>query len=233
MQAVLMAAGKGVRMRPLTNDKPKQLVEVAGIPLIDHVLGVLPDVIDEVILVVGYKAEMIQEYLGDTYNGKKIQYVHQWMQAGTAHALSLARPFLNGKFLLMNTDDIMGKEALEEAILHPLAILVSPHETPEKFGVVRVRENGTLEEIQEKPEHPATNLVSTGALVLDKRIFNYEAPRHESGEYYMTAPLEKMAKEYDVVVVEQPLWIPVGCPDDIPLAEARLRGIEDSRHSSP
>ena len=58
----------------------------------------------------------------------------------------------------MNTDDIMGAAALAEAITHPLAILVSPSEHPEKFGVVKVRENGTLEEIQEKPEHPATNL---------------------------------------------------------------------------
>ena len=223
MQAVLLAAGKGVRMLPLTQDRPKMLVEVAGVPLIEHVMRALPSEIDEVIIVVGYKAQMIIDYLGDTFEGKSIRYVHQWMPAGTAHALSLARPFLTGRFLLMNTDDIMGKEALAEAISHPLAILVSPSEHPEKFGVVQVRANGTLEEIQEKPEHPATNLVSTGAMVLDTRIFDYDAPRHSSGEYYMTAPLEDMAKEHDFVVVTQPLWIPVGCPDDIPVAEARLK----------
>lgn len=222
-----MAAGKGVRMLPLTLERPKPLVEVAGTPLIEHVLRALPQEIDEVIIVVGYKAQMIIDYLGDTFEGKKLRYVHQWMPAGTAHALSLARPFLNGRFLLMNTDDIMGKEALEEAISHPLSILVSPHEHPEKFGVVKVRENGTLEEIQEKPEHPATNLVSTGSMVLDMHIFDYEATRHSSGEYYMTTPLEEMAKEHDFMVVTQPLWIPVGCPEDIPIAEARLKEIEE------
>ena len=222
-----MAAGKGVRMLPLTQVRPKPLVEIAGTPLIEHVLKALPKKIDEVIIVVGYKAQMIQAHLGDQFEGKKIRYVFQWMPAGTAHALSLAHPFLTGRFLLMNTDDIMGREALEEAISHPLSILVSPHEHPEKFGVVKVRENGTLEEIEEKPKHPATNLVSTGAMVLDMRIFDYEATRHPSGEYYMTTPLEAMAQEHDFMVVTQPLWIPVGCPEDIPLAEARLKEIEE------
>lgn len=227
MQAVLLAAGKGVRMLPLTFERPKMLVEVAGMPLIEHVLRALPSEINEVIIVVGYKAQMIIDFLGDHFEGRSIRYVHQWMPAGTAHALSLARPFLTDRFLLMNSDDIMGAEALSEAISYPLSILVAESEHPEKFGVVKVRENGTLEEIQEKPEHPETNLVSTGAMVLDTRIFAYEAPRHESGEYYMTAPLEEMAKDFDFVVVTQPLWIPVGSPSDIPLAEARLRDIEE------
>ncbi len=227
MQAVLLAAGKGVRMLPLTLERPKPLIEIGGVPLIVHVLRALPPEITEVIVVVGYKAEMIQDYLGETFEGRQIRYVHQWMPAGTAHALSLAGPFLTDRFMLLNTDDIMGAEALAEAVSHPLSILVAPSDHPEKFGVVKVRENGTLEEIQEKPEHPATNLVSTGAMVLDTRIFDYEAPRHASGEYYMTAPLEDMAKDVDFVVVTQPLWIPVGSPSDIPLAEARLKDIEE------
>lgn len=222
-----MAAGKGLRMLPLTHERPKPLIEVAGISLIERVLRAVPSEIDEVIIVVGYKAQMIQNQIGEWHEGKKIRYVHQWMAAGTAHALSIARPFLTGTFLLLNADDIVGGEALTEAIRHPLAILVAPSKTPEKFGVVTVRENGTLAEIQEKPEHPATNLVSTGALVLDERLFAYEAPRHSNGEYYMTDPLEALAKEHDVVVVPQSLWIPVGCPEDIPMAEAHLRDIEE------
>lgn len=227
MQAVLLAAGKGMRMRPLTLDRPKQLVEVAGKPLIDYVLEELPDSIDEIIIVVGYKADMIRDHLGESYKGKKIRYVHQWMPAGTAHALSLARPFLSGKFLVMNTDDIMGAEAIKEALQYDLAILVAPHDEPHKFGVVKVRENGTLEEIQEKPAEPASNLVSTGVMVLDERIFSYEAPCHENGEYYLTSPLESMIKEHDMHVVTQPVWIAVGCPEDIAVAEARLKEIEE------
>ena len=227
MQAVILAAGKGVRMLPLTLERPKPLIEVAGKPIIEHILDALPPSIDDVTIIVGYKADMIIKRLGKDYNGRKIRYVHQWMPAGTAHALSLARPFLTGTFLLLNADDIMGAQALAKATTYPLAILVAPHEEPEKFGVVSVRENGTLEAITEKPEHPATNLVSTGAMVLDERLFAYDAPRHENGEYYMTYPLEQMAKDHEIVVVQQPLWIPVGCPEDIAVAETRLKDIEE------
>lgn len=223
MQAVILAAGKGVRMQPLTLTRPKPLIEVAGKPLIEHVIDALPFEIDEVIVIVGYKGDMIRERLGDSYGGRKITYVYQWMPAGTAHALSIARPFLKGRFLLLNADDIHAPEALVEALRYPLALIVSPHTEPKKFGVVTKREDGTLAEIIEKPENPASNLVSTGGMVLDERVFNYEAPRHSNGEYYITDPFGALAKDVPMHVVEQELWIPVGCPEDIPKAEEILK----------
>lgn len=226
MQAVIMAAGEGKRMRPLTLERPKPLIEVAGKPILEHVLDALPAEIDEVIIVIGYKGAMIKERFGDSYKGRPLRYVHQWMPAGTAHALSLARPFLTGKFLMLNADDILGPEALAEAITHPLAILVATHTEPEKMGVIAVKEDGTLDHIEEKPEKPKSNLVNTGTMVLDERLFSYEAPRHISGEYYMTDPMSALAKEHPVMVIEQPLWIPVGYPEDIPKAEAKLKELK-------
>lgn len=226
MQAVIMAAGEGKRMRPLTLEKPKPLIVVGRKPIIEHVLDALPSAIDEVIIVIGYKGDMIRKHLGDSYGGRTIRYVHQWMPAGTAHALSLARPFLSGTFLLLNADDILGKEALEEAIKYPLAILAAPHGEPHKMGVISKRDDGTLAEVIEKPEHPVGNLVSTGTMVLDERLFGYEAARHESGEYFMTHPLGLLAQEHPIVVIEQPLWIPVGYPEDIARAEERLKSLE-------
>lgn len=227
MQAVILAAGEGTRMRPLTLTQPKPLVTVTGKPLLEYVMDALPQEIDEIIMVIGYKGDMLKERYGDAYKGRSIRYVHQWMAAGTAHALSLARPLLTGRFLLLNADDIVGAEALKEAIAHPLSILVAPHAEPQKFGVITKREDGTMEEIVEKPEQPKSNLVSTGAMVLDERLFGYPAPRHEkTGEYFMTQPLAELAKEHPVMVVEQPLWIPVGYPEDIEKAEAMLRDIE-------
>jgi len=223
MQAVILAAGEGKRMLPLTLEKPKPLIEVAGKPIIEWILDALPDSIDDITLIVGYKAEMIEERLGSSYKGRPLRYLHQWMPAGTAHALSLARPFLHGSFLLMNADDIHGKEALEEALSHPLALLVSPYDKPEKMGVVEKNADGSLASIVEKPEHPKTNLVSTGAMVLDERIFEYPAPRHTTGEYYITEPLRALAEEHPVAIVEQDLWIPVGCPEDIETAEKVLK----------
>lgn len=225
MQAVILAAGEGKRMRPLTLERPKPLIEVAGKAIIEHVLEALPKEIDEIIIVVGYKGSMIEAHLGTHYQDRPIRYVHQWMPAGTAHALSIARPFIKGKFMFLNADDILGAEALQEAVKYPLAILVATHDRPETMGVITKREDGTLERIDEKPEHPTSNLVNTGTMVLDERLFTYEAPRHSSGEYFMTDPVSALAKEHPVKVIEQPVWIPVGYPEDIPKAEQRLASL--------
>lgn len=210
-------------MRPLTLERPKPLVLVAGRPLLEHIIDALPKEVDEIILIVGYKAEMLKQHFGDVYNGRTIRYVHQWMPAGTAHALSMAEPLLrDGRFMLLCADDLHGAPALAEAIRHPLSIVVSEHAEPWKFGVVELNDDNTMAGIVEKPEHPSTNLISTGAMVLDKRIFEYEVVRHESGEYFMTYPLNLLAKDQPIAVVRQNVWIPVGYPEDIPQAEARL-----------
>ena len=227
MQAVILAAGKGTRMLPLTLELPKPLIEVAGKPILEHILDALPPDVDEVLIIVGYMKEKIVTHIGESYGGKKIRYVEQWMPAGTAHALSLARPFLAGKFLMLNADDIMGAEALAKAVTHPLALLVAPHPEPQKFGVVSVGKEGTLEALIEKPENPPSNLVSTGGMVLDERIFSYDVPPQGNGEYYITHPLEQLAKDEPITLVEQDIWIPVGCPEDIGIAEARLKDIEE------
>lgn len=223
MQAVIIVAGEGTRMRPLTLDKPKPLIEVAGKPILEHIMDVLPKEIEEIILVIGYKGEMIRERYGSSYKGIPIRYVHQWMPAGTAHALSIARPFLKGRFLFLYGDDIHGAEALAEIVKHPLGILAASHPEPSKFGVIEKNEDGTLKQIVEKPANPTSNLINPGGIVLDDRIFNYPAPRHETGEYYLTDPIGMFAKDYPMMVVEQPLWIPVGYPEDIERAETRLR----------
>lgn len=223
MQAVILAAGEGKRMRPLTLVRPKPLVLVAGRPILEHIIDALPSEVNDLILVVGYKAEMIREHFGDSYKSRRIRYVHQWMPAGTAHALSMAEPLLEGgRFLMLNADDLHGTRALREALTHPLALLAATHPEPSKFGVISLNADGTLAGIVEKPEAPTTNLISTGAMVLDTRIFKYEAVRHENGEYYMTHPLGLLAKEHPITVVTQDFWMPIGSPEDIGPAERRL-----------
>lgn len=224
MQAVILAAGTGKRLQPLTLDRPKPLVLIAGRPILEYVIDALPGEIDEIIFVVGYKREMIRQYFGDFYKGRTIKYVHQWMPAGTAHALSMAEPLLrDDRFIFMFADDIHGTGAFEKALAYPLAILASKHDDPSRFGVIELNTDGTLASIIEKPKVPPTNLISTGAMVLDKKVFNYKAPMHESGEYYLTDPLSALAKEHPVMVVEQEVWIPIGYPEDIAIAEERLK----------
>lgn len=227
MQAVILAAGEGKRMLPLTLERPKPLLPVLGKPILEHILEALPAEVDHVILVVGYKREMVMEYFGDSFGGRRIEYVVQERVEGTMKALLLAQPLLSGRFLLMNADDIHGETALNEALNHPLALIVSPHIDPSRFGVVEKSAEGTLLHIVEKPEVPPTNLVSTGAMVLDQRIFEYAVAASSSGEYYLPDALEQLAKDAPVSLIVQELWIPLGYPEDIPEAEKRLKEIEE------
>lgn len=226
MQSVILAAGKGTRMRPLTNEKPKPLVEVAGTPIIEHVVQSLPDEIEELVIVIGYKGEQIKDYIGDEFYGRAVQYVEQREKKGTAHALFQCKQYLSSdKFLKVNADDLLGKNALKKALHHDLCLLTYRHEYPERFGVVHKNDEGFVEDIIEKPENPPSDHVNTGASVLDQRIFSYDLPPQKDGEHYLSDLIKTVAQDHKVAVVEDPHWHPVGYPDDIPKAEEHLRKI--------
>ena len=165
-----------MRMRPLTDDKPKPLVEVAGQPLLAHVLAVLPHVFDELIVVVKYRGDQIREYLGSEYRGVPVRYVEQDMPDGTGGALFAAKPYLEDRFMVLPADDLHGASALAKLATHPLAILATHTDTPELFGTLTLNKGGTLSGIEEKPTHPQTTLVSISVMVLDTRIFSYTVP---------------------------------------------------------
>ena len=225
MQAVILVAGEGKRMQPLTFERPKPLIEVAGKPLLEHIIDALPVEVTDIILIVGYKGDMIRDHFGSEYRGRSVRYIEQDKPLGTAHALSLAKPLLSGRFLLMFGDDIHGAAALRELIEKPCGLLVAESATPERFGVVYVNPDGTMQKIVEKPAHPESNLVYAGPMVLDERIFNYPAPRNDNGEYYLTDSFTQFAAEYPAYVVRQPVWIAIGYPEDIKKAEDALAAI--------
>ena len=225
MQAVILAAGKGKRLLPLTSELPKPLIAISGKPILAHILEALPEIIDEVFIVIGYKGDLISSHFSDKYGTRRLRYITQENHTGTAGALALVRPHLIGKFLLMCGDDIQGGVALQEATQHPLALIVAPHNDPSKFGVIEVSSDGTVIGLEEKPEMPKSNLVSTGSMVLDERIFAYEPKKQENGEYYVTDQLAALAREFPVQVITQTMWIPIGYPEDIPKAELYLKNI--------
>lgn len=223
MKAVILAAGEGIRMRPLTINKPKPLLEVLGKPLLRYSFEALPDKIDEVILVVGYLGDQIRDYCGHKFLGRKIRYVEQKEKRGTAHGLWICREFLgNERFLTFYADDIQQKSDLEACLQYPLAISVSTVSDPRKFGVVSVDECMRVLDLVEKPEIPPSNFVSTGVKVLDSRIFQYFSPHRENGEHYITDPLRDMAHDYEVIAVPASGWIPIGYPEDLKRAEEIL-----------
>ncbi len=224
MQCVIICAGKGTRMRPLTEHAPKPLIEVCGKPLLQHVVEALPKEIDELILVVGYLQEQIRSQCGDLYFGKKVRYVEQEnFSGGTGDALLCAKELLNGRFMLMYADDIHGTEALKQAVTYEHAILAATSDHPEDFGVLLQNEDGTLQGIIEKPADPPSNFVNIGGFVLDTHIFEYEVEvSTDSGELYVTDMFTQYAQDYSVQIVTQDVWIPVGKPEDIEKAEAIL-----------
>lgn len=223
MQCVIICAGKGTRMRPLTETVPKPMIQICGKPILQHIIHALPKEIDELILVVGYLKEQIEAFCGEEYCGRKVRYVTQENFAGgTGEALLCAKDLVSGPFMFMFADDIHGKDALSEIVKHEHAILSAHSDTPERFGVLVLNEDGTLKEILEKPENPPSHLINTGVFVATPSIFSYSVPVSSSGELYATDMLTAYAKDHKLKVIEQMEWLPIGYPEHIVEAEAIL-----------
>jgi bifunctional UDP-N-acetylglucosamine pyrophosphorylase/glucosamine-1-phosphate N-acetyltransferase len=224
MKAIILAAGEGVRMRPLTLTIPKPLIEVGGVSLLHHLIEKLPDHIDEVILVIGYLGHHIKNTIGDSYLGKKINYVTQKEKHGTFHALTLCEPFLNENesFCLFYADDLIDKKTIDNLLRHELAISVCEIEDPRKFGVAVVDEYMYIKEIEEKPEKPKSNLVTANGCVLNKKVFLYPPKQNKNGEFYLSEAISNMAKENPVKAIIGTFWFPIATPEDVKRAEELL-----------
>ena len=226
MKAVIIAAGEGTRMRPLTYTTPKQLLRVCGKTLLEYVLEVLPPEISEIIIVVGYKGADIQTFLGDEWHGKKVQYVWQEKPQGTAHAISLAKGVLAGEkfFLACYADDIHGAEGVARLVAqHRPAFMVAEVEDPRKFGVIETDANGKITTFEEKPENPKSNLVSSGFFVLPIEVLDCNVPARENGEEYIPDRVARMMQDgYKFYTERSTRWIPIGYPQDLENAEQLL-----------
>ena len=230
MQCVILCAGKGTRMHPLTVNSPKPLIEVLGKPILEYIVEALPSEVDELVLIVGYRKEQIIDFCDSEYLGKKVTYCEQENFAGgTGDALMCAKNILHGKFLFMYGDDIHGKETLMRAVTYDHAILGTYSETPERYGVLVPHEDGTLKAILEKPQNPPSSLINIGGYVLNDSIFNYVVPLSPSGELYVTDMVTEYAKVNPVQILEQDLWIPIGYPEDIGKAEEILTTQQNAR----
>ncbi|MDO8496492.1 MAG: sugar phosphate nucleotidyltransferase [bacterium] len=223
MKCIILAAGEGVRMKPLTDNTPKPMLPIRGRPILEYIFGDLPSEIDEVILVVGYLKERIINHFGNKFGRLKLTYVEQDQKMGTYKALELCKNQLteNERFLMLYADDLHGAEGLRDCVTcGQYALLVYEAEDPRRFGVVEIDADSIVVGVEEKPENPKTNLVSTGVMVLDKNIFNFPARQHKNGEYYLTDSVEQMIKAgYKFKAIRSSSWIPIGYPEDLGKAE--------------
>jgi glucose-1-phosphate thymidylyltransferase len=154
MQAVVLAAGEGTRLRPLTEDKPKALVEVAGEPILTHCLDQLVELgADDLYIVVGYKKEAIIIHYGDEYEGVPTTYCHQREPLGLAYALLTVEEHIEGPFMLMlgdnifeaNLGDVVERQREDRA---DAAFLVEkvPWEEASRYGVCDTNDYGEITE---------------------------------------------------------------------------------------
>ena len=203
------------------------MLKISDKPILEHIINDLPNIIDEVVIVVGYLGDKIINYFGNRFGRLKISYVVQREKLGTYHALSLCRAYLNNneKFLMLYADDLHGKANIERCIASEFcSLLVYPAENPKKFGVVEVNPDNSIKDIEEKPNSPKSNLVSTGVLMLNTDIFKYPARQHKNGEFYLTDSISQMLKDgYVFMAVKSDFWLPIGYPEDLTRAEETLK----------
>lgn len=202
MYGVVPAAGKGTRLRPLTDDTPKGMVEINGRPLLSYVFDRLLAVgVDHLVVVVGYELSAITEYYGDTYRKWPITYIHQREQLGLGHAIGQCAPVVSGPFVVCNGDNMFEtpqRAAVERARQDAVdAVVVTEPVSSEQAtqtGVVETDDN-RVQRIVEKPETPPSRLSTTGWYVLDEDIFDALSLLRPSdrGEYELADGLSVLA----------------------------------------
>ncbi|MFT4882721.1 MAG: dTDP-glucose pyrophosphorylase [Natronomonas sp.] len=232
MQGVVPAAGRGTRLRPLTDDRPKALVRVAGTPLLTHVFEMLSPHVDGYVVVVGYLGDRIREHYGEIYDDRPITYVEQPTQRGLAHAIQQAEPAVDGPFLQLNGDNVLRGNLGDVIRTHrrtdaDATLLVEDvdRERAKRGGVVRI-DDGEVAGLVEKPDDPPTTLATTGCFAFSPRIF--EACRaidpSDRGEYELPDAIEWVLNHSGrIETVELDGWrVNVNTEADIERAEARL-----------
>lgn len=226
MQTVILAAGKGTRLRPLTHDTPKSMVPLHGKPLLTYTLEALPEKVDEVVLTVGYLGEQIKEYFGSTYKGRSIRYAHQEKAQGTYDALATAKPLLkpDQPFLCLMGDDLYKKKDLTKLTPHERAILVVMKDNlPERFLACTANERNEFTDIVPVSETSAPYGIYTGACVLTHKIFEEEIVYGPNNEQLLPFMIVSLGQKFPVRMVTASFWFPIAYPEDVEKAEEALR----------
>ena len=236
MKAVVLAAGKGTRLKPLTDDKPKGMVEVADKPILTHCFEQLNDLdADELLVVVGHMKERIIEHYGDEFEGTPITYAHQREQNGLAHALLTVEEHIDDPFMLMlgdnifqaNLQDVVNRQQEQRA---DAAFLVEevPWEEAGRYGVCDTNKYGEIVEVVEKPEDPPTNLVMTGFYTFTPAILHacHLVQPSDRGEYEISDAVDLLIHSGRTIdAIRMDGWrIDVGYPEDRDEAQRLLTG---------
>ena len=237
MKAIVLAAGEGRRLRPLTYTRPKCMIKVANIPIVEYAINSLKNAgIKDIVMVVGYKKEAVMEYFGDGKGfGVSIEYVEQSEAIGTANAVYVAKELAGDKFLSLNgdvlIDELYIKKFLEQTKDFDFAMAISQVDNPRDYGVVKTDSNSMVSQIVEKPEKNGNHNINAGIYLFNDSIFDAieRTERSERGEYELTDSLRILLKRESIRAVHvDGTWIDIGRPWDMLNAnEILLSSIEE------
>ena len=204
MKAIILAAGEGLRCRPLTLTRSKVMLPIANRPILEHVIGSLEkNGITEIILIVGYEKERIMDYFEDGLNfGVKIKYVEQKAQLGTAHAIEQAKKLIDpedSEFLVLNGDNLVEPKTIADLLNNyegDASLLTVRMEDTAGYGVV-LKERNRVTRILEKRPGDLSRIVNTGIYIFTPQVFETieKTPISENGEYAITDTLQLMIDE--------------------------------------
>ncbi len=225
MKAIILTAGEGTRMRPLTVTKPKTMLQVGGKPILQYNVESLRDAgINDITMVVGYREEVIKNHFKDGSDyGVNINYVTQEERLGTAHAIGSTRDCINGKFIILNGDIIVNPVLIEDLIKkyqseNARSVLVLTEvEDPSSFGVVEIDGDKIINIIEKPaPGEAPSNLINAGIYLFDDQIFKAIeiTGKSQRGEYEITDSLQIQMENGEKVLGlrSKNNWIDIGRP---------------------
>jgi UDP-N-acetylglucosamine diphosphorylase/glucosamine-1-phosphate N-acetyltransferase len=232
LKAIILAAGEGSRMRPLTCTRPKVMLPIANKPILEHLLVEVREAgIREFIFVVGYHDERVRDYFGSGDRwGVSISYSTQRRQLGTADALKMVADLVDGNFLVINGDVIAGQKDIGQLSRSSVSTIgvVEVKDTRE-LGMVELSGDRVVH-IYEKVKKPASHMANTGLYLFTPDIFDAISQTSKSprGEYEITDSLQLMIdKGHHVACQQIGYWLDLSYPWDLLQAnESLLAGIE-------
>lgn len=227
-KAVILAAGAGKRLDPITATRPKHLFPIVGKPILQHTIEYLKQSgIQDILLIVGYKKEQIKEYFKDGKDfGINITYIEQKEYLGTAHATKLAKKFVShASFLLLYGDILMDFQVFEAVMKLAKSeeniIACKKVTDPTKFGVIVCDKDGYVKKIVEKPDDDSFgNLINAGVYIFSSKLFSAidQTPKSSRGEYELTDTIEILLNNghaIRTVDISDHYWNDIGRPWDI------------------
>jgi len=228
MECVVLAAGEGKRMRPLTAKRPKVMLPLANRPMMEHLVLAARDAgITEFVFVVGYGEREIRGHFGDGSGfGIHIKYASQRQQRGTADALRSAHDLVTGPFILLNGDMILkSTEIADLCKCRAPCMSISTTDHPGEYGAVIVK-NDLVTGLEEKSKHPQSSMINAGAYLFSPDIFDAvnSVQTSSRGELELTDALFEYIAEKKLTAHQLSYWIDVGNPWDMLDANLTLMG---------